>query len=89
MGVRNSHMKQSTNEKEFLQSLYELCRKHKANLVAESLVFKVGKGMNDWITYDWVEVNGAWAIHPDNEAVVANRIETPAKGNTFTIKGQK
>jgi hypothetical protein len=81
-------MKQSPNEKEFFQSLYELCRKHKVNLTAESLIFKTGKGIKEWVTYDWVDVNGAWAISAVNDAVVANRVEKPAQSTEFTIKGK-
>jgi len=88
MGIRNTHMKQTTNEKEFFQALYDLCKKHKVNLVADNVDFK-GKGKNsDYIHYDWVEVNGAWQIAPEYEAVVTNRVEKPAEGHTFTIKGQ-
>lgn len=81
-------MKQSTNEKVFFQSLYDLCKKHKVNLVADNVDFKGKTTNSDFIHYDWVEVNGAWQINPENEAVVTNRVETRQVGATFTIKGQ-
>jgi len=88
MGSRNSHMKQTPNEKEFFQSLYDLCRKHKVNMVSQQVEIKKPKG-DAYTVYDWVEITGAWNIRPENEAVVMNRLDEPATGSTFVIKGQE
>lgn len=80
-------MKHAPNEKAFFQSLYNLCKKHKVNLIADNVDFKTKSG--DYIHYDWVEVNGAWQISPENDAVVMNRVDSPQIGTTFIIKGQK
>ena len=81
-------MKQTPNEKEFFQSLYDQCRKHKVNLVSEQVEIRKDKG-DTYTRYDWVEVTGAWKIKPENEAVIINRVEKPSEGTTFIIRGQE
>jgi hypothetical protein len=68
-------------EQEFVNELYNLCQRYKKNINVKVETSESG------VSHYEVDINGAWAIRKDSDAVVVTQV--PQDLFLYSIKGDK
>jgi len=79
--------KAPSNEQMFFTKLLALAREYNVTLHSDSLFFYDEKTKETKSVYTWVEVNGAWKIAPEHDALVAVKQITPPTETQIVLKG--